>query len=380
MLSARFHDYDGVLSWSAAASWRLRSGVETSTTPSWRKQAKQACALQRVPGELLLEVKNLQTHFSLDQGVIKAVDGVDLRVAQGETLALVGESGCGKTVTALSILRLIDEPGRIAGGSITFKGQDLLRLTESEMLRIRGKEIAMVFQEPMSSLNPVLTVGDQVAEAVQVHLKKSKKEALRLATAVLRAVGIPDPDRRIADYPHQLSGGACQRLMIAMALSCNPSLLIADEPTSSLDGITQAQILDVLARLKAEFNLSLLLITHNLGLVAQFADRVAVMYTGKIVEDAPVNAIFKDPKHPYTVGLLNSIPRISHGNPRVRRVKFRSIDGNVPDLLALPPGCTFAPRCPDRMAKCPMSFPEPTPLDARHIVRCFKFDPQAVPD
>ena len=248
------------------------------------------------------------------------------------------------------------------------------------MLRIRGKEIAMVFQEPMSSLNPVLTVGDQVAEAVQVHLKKSKKEALRLATAVLRAVGIPDPDRRIADYPHQLSGGACQRLMIAMALSCNPSLLIADEPTSSLDGITQAQILDVLARLKAEFNLSLLLITHNLGLVAQFADRVAVMYTGKIVEDSPVNAIFKDPKHPYTVGLLNSIPRISHGNPRVRRVKFRSIDGNVPDLLALPPGCTFAPRCPDRMAKCPMSFPEPTPLDARHIVRCFKFDPQAVPD
>ena len=289
---------------------------------------------------VLLDVKNLKTYFHLEEGTVKAVDDVSFHIDEGETLGLVGESGCGKSVTSLSVMRLLSPPGKIEGGTITFKGQALLDLPEKEMRKIRGNEISMIFQEPMTSLNPVFTVGNQIAEAIKLHQKKNRHEAMEEAVRMLRAVAIPDPEKRVRDYPHQLSGGMRQRVMIAMALSCNPSLLIADEPTTALDVTIQAQILDILAKLKKDFRLSLLLITHDLGVIAEVADRVAVMYTGKIVEEASVHDIFKNPKHPYTEGLLRSIPGTHKqtGGEKVDRLPTNK--GKVPVLLHRPPGCS----------------------------------------
>ena len=299
----------------------------------------------------LLDVRNLETHFLLEDGAVRAVDKVSFQVMPGETVALVGESGCGKSVTALSVMRLVSPPGRTVGGQILFQGTDLLQLRENEMRKIRGNEIAMIFQEPMTSLNPVFTVGDQIAEAIVLHQKKSKKDALKDAADMLDKVAIPDPHRRVRDYPHQMSGGMRQRVMIAMALSCNPKLLIADEPTTALDVTIQAQILDILNRLQEEYHLSVLLITHDMGVVAETCRRVVVMYTGRVVEEAPVRELFKTPKHPYTRGLLKSIPKpFVEGEERPTRLP--TIEGNVPDLLELPKGCKFRPRCPDAFDKC----------------------------
>ena len=299
----------------------------------------------------LLDVRNLETHFILEDGVVRAVDKVSFQVAPGETVALVGESGCGKSVTALSIMRLVAPPGRVVGGQILFEGTDLLRLKEEEMRKIRGNEIAMIFQEPMTSLNPVFTVGDQIAEAIMLHQRKGRREAMKDAADMLDKVAIPDPHRRVRDYPHQMSGGMRQRVMIAMALSCNPRLLIADEPTTALDVTIQAQILDILNRLQEEYELSVLLITHDMGVVAETCKRVVVMYTGRVVEAAPVRPLFKAPKHPYTQGLLRSIPKpFVEGAERPTRLP--TIEGTVPDLLELPQGCKFRPRCPEAFDRC----------------------------
>ncbi len=297
--------------------------------------------------DILLEVRNLETRFETDEGTVTAVDGASWFVRRGETLALVGESGCGKSATALSILRLIpNPPGKIAGGEIRFadgpsgRSQDLLTLPEDAMRRVRGNRIAMIFQEPMSALNPVLTIGYQIAEAVELHQNAKRREALAVAVNMLGKVGIPAPEQRIRDYPHQLSGGMQQRVMIAMALSCNPALLIADEPTTALDVTVQAQILDVLRDMQAATGMSIVFITHDLGVVAQIADRVCVMYAGKVVESAPVEGIFAHPAHPYTQGLLRSLPRMG---PRRRRLDV--IRGSVPDPIDFPEGCRFHPRC-----------------------------------
>ena len=325
---------------------------------------------------VLLEVKNLKTSFHLEEGIVRAVDDVSFTINEGETLGLVGESGCGKSVTSLSVMRLVSPPGRIEGGHMLFKGRDLVKLPEKDMRKIRGNEISMIFQEPMTSLNPVFTVGNQIAEAIQLHQKKSKREAMAEAVRMLRAVSIPDPDRRVNEYPHQMSGGMRQRVMIAMALSCNPSLLIADEPTTALDVTIQAQILDILAKLKKDFRLSLLLITHDLGVIAEVADRVAVMYTGKIVEEGTVEAIFARPKHPYTVGLLNSIPKM-HVEGIVKKERLSTIDGMVPDLLHLPPGCAFAPRCSQAVPRCNTAPPPFYPIADGHQARCVLYDGSA---
>jgi oligopeptide/dipeptide ABC transporter ATP-binding protein len=317
------------------------------------------------PSSTLLKVEDLTTVFEVDGRSLPAVDHVTLEVREGETLGLVGESGCGKSVTALSILRLVQPPGRIAQGAIHFRGRDLLRLSERDMRRVRGAEISLIFQEPMTALNPVFTIGDQVAEALIVHDKASRRDAMRRAVELLDAVKITEPDRRVHDYPHQLSGGMRQRVLIAMALACNPSLVIADEPTTALDVTIQAQILDLLREMKTRFNLSLLLITHDLGVIAETADRVAVMYAGRIVEEGPVGAIFHDAKHPYTRGLLASIPG---GTPGAR---LRAIQGSVPDIGALPRGCAFAPRCPDRFDRCETAPPERTALGDDRSVRCY---------
>jgi len=307
--------------------------------------------------ETLLDVRNLETSFLLEDGPIRAVDNVSFSVAQGETVALVGESGCGKSVTALSIMRLISPPGRITTGQVLFKGTDLLKLREEEMRRIRGNRIAMIFQEPMTSLNPVFTIGDQIAEAIVLHQKKSSKEAIEEAIRMLDKVAIPDARKRVRDYPHQMSGGMRQRVMIAMALSCNPELLIADEPTTALDVTIQAQILDILNRLQEEYRLSVLLITHDMGVVAETCRKVVVMYTGRVVEEAPVRQLFKDPRHPYTRGLLRSIPKpFTDAGDRTRRLA--TIEGTVPDLTELPAGCKFAPRCSDRFERCEVEPPE----------------------
>ena len=297
---------------------------------------------------VLLDVRNLQTHFEMDEGTVPAVDGVSWSVKRGKTTALVGESGCGKSVTALSIMRLIPTPpGRIVGGQILFRDDptvapfDLLTLTERQMRRIRGNRVAMVFQEPMSSLNPVLTIGHQIAEAVELHQKVSHKEAVDVAVAMLEKVGIAAPRQRFGEYPHQMSGGMRQRVMIAMALSCNPSLLIADEPTTALDVTVQAQILDLLCELQQATGMSMVIITHDLSVVAQVADQVCVMYAGKIVERAGVHELFSNPLHPYTQGLLRSLPRMSQR----RRSRLEVIPGSVPDPLRFPPGCRFHPRC-----------------------------------
>lgn len=292
--------------------------------------------------EKLVEIRNLKTHFHTEDGVVPAVDGVSMYVNKGETLGVVGESGCGKSVTSLSVMRLIpNPPGRIVEGEILFEGEDLLKKSEPEMRKIRGNDISMIFQEPMTSLNPVYTVGDQIAEAIELHQGLSKKEALQKAVEMLRLVGIPLPERRVHEYPHQLSGGMRQRVMIAMALSCNPKLLIADEPTTALDVTIQAQILELMKKLKKELGMAIMLITHDLGVVAEMCERIVVMYAGKIVEEADAVSLFKNPIHPYTEGLLRSIPRLD-GN----RSKLHVIEGVVPNPLNLPRGCRFHPRCP----------------------------------
>jgi len=317
----------------------------------------------------LLEIKGLKTYFFTRKGVVKAVDGVDLCIGEGDTLGLVGESGCGKSMTALSIMRLVPEPmGHIVEGSILFEGKDLVKMTEPEMRKIRGNRISMVFQEPMTSLNPVLKIGIQIAEAIQLHQEVSTREAWERSIEMLRLVGIPSPQSRVNEYPHQMSGGMRQRVMIAMALSCHPKLMIADEPTTALDVTIQAQILDLINNLKEKVGSSILLITHNLGVVAEVAQYVGVMYAGHIVEYADVVRLFKDPKHPYTVGLFESIPK---KKGRGRREKLQAIPGLVPDLLGLPSGCKFQDRCSRVMSRCKGENPPWVDLDGGHQVRCW---------
>ncbi len=311
--------------------------------------------------ESLLSVSELRTHFYTDEGIVKAVDQVHFSIRKRETLGIVGESGCGKSVTALSIMRLIPEPpGRIVGGEIWFEDKNLMKVTAGEMRKIRGNKISMIFQEPMTSLNPVFTIGYQIAEAIRRHQDLSKPEALDKAVEMLQTVGISSPERRINEYPHQMSGGMRQRVMIAMALSCNPGLLIADEPTTALDVTIQAQILDLMNKLKEEFGAAILLITHDLGVIAEMAQNVIVMYAGKIVESAVVDAMFEEPLHPYTRGLLGSIPS---EEIILERKKLNEIPGIVPNLAELPPGCPFHPRCQEEMEICAREIPrlfEPT--------------------
>jgi len=297
----------------------------------------------------LLEVRDLRTYFYTQEGTVKAVDGTTYSVEEGETLGLVGESGCGKSVSALSILRLIPQPpGKIVSGQILFEGRDILKLDEDELRRIRGGKIAMVFQEPMTSLNPVLTIGRQMTEAIELHLGLKGKAARDRAAELLEMVGIPEARARLDDYPHQFSGGMRQRVMIAMAMSCNPKLLLADEPTTALDVTIQAQILEIMARLTREFGTAVIIITHNLGVVARYADRVNVMYAGKVIESAAATELYKNPKHPYTVGLLNSVPRLD----QKRKEKLQPIEGLPPDLAHLPPGCALYPRCSHLKDRC----------------------------
>jgi oligopeptide/dipeptide ABC transporter ATP-binding protein len=299
----------------------------------------------------LLEVQNLQTHFPTRAGLVKAVNDVSFYIDAGELLGLVGESGCGKSITALSIMRLIAPPGKIAAGSIKFKDEELTTASVERLREIRGNDIAMIFQDPMTSLNPVYTVGEQIAEALRLHRKLNKKQAWEASIAAMKEVAIPDPARRVNDYPHQLSGGMRQRVMIAMALACDPELLIADEPTTALDVTIQAQILELLDNLRKTRKLAVLLITHDLGVVAEVADRVAVMYTGKIVEESGVEEIFRQPKHPYTQGLLRSVPKLRvFGDEKATRLS--TIQGTVPSPTNLPDGCHFAPRCEYRMDIC----------------------------
>jgi len=317
----------------------------------------------------LLTVENLQTYFFTDAGVVRAVDGVSFRIAPGETLGVVGESGCGKTVTALSILRLVpDPPGRIVGGRVAFEGTELLALDPERMRKMRGSAISMIFQEPMTSLNPVFTVGDQIAEGVRLHQGLSRRAAWEKAVEMLRLVQMPDPERRVREYPHQLSGGMRQRVMIAMALSCGPRLLIADEPTTALDVTIQAQILELLVRLKEEMGMAVMLITHDLGVIADTAQRVVVMYAGRVVEEAPVRDLFANPRHPYTQGLLNSIPSLEKGAGG--RERLQAIPGLVPSLLDLPPGCRFSDRCHLAVPECRAAEPELRQVGAQHRARC----------
>ena len=319
--------------------------------------------------KLLLAVKDLKTYFFTEDGIVKAVDGVDFEVYQGETLGIVGESACGKSVTAFSIMRLLDYPGKTVGGEVIFKGENLLKKTEDEMRRIRGKEIAMIFQEPMTALNPVLTVGFQISEALMTHFKISKEEVMKKSVELLKKVGIPIPEQRVNEYPHQLSGGMRQRAMIAMAMSCDPSLLIADEPTTALDVTIQAQILDLMRSLLQEFNGSLIMITHDLGVIAEIADRIAVMYAGKVVEYADKKTIFHNPLHPYTFGLLTSIPRLD-----VEIKRLNVIPGIVPNPLHFPTGCKFNPRCRFATNKCREEEPPLIKIEEGHLVRCWNVD------
>ncbi|HKU98400.1 MAG TPA: ABC transporter ATP-binding protein [Vineibacter sp.] len=319
--------------------------------------------------ERLLEIRGLKTHFATDDGMVQAVDGVDIRIDRGETVGVVGESGCGKTVTALSALKLIAmPPGRIVEGQILWQGRDLVPLGPDEMRKIRAKEIAIVFQEPMTSLNPVYTVGDQIAEVIRLHEGLGRKAALERAAEMLRVVNIPNPQRRVRDYPHQFSGGMRQRVMIAMALSCNPKLLIADEPTTALDVTIQAQILELLAEMKSKFGMAVMLITHAMGVVAETAQRVVVMYAGKVVEEAPVGELFRAPRHPYTQGLIRSIPRIDTAS--VKKTRLEAIAGVVPSLLNPPVGCRFAPRCKHARASCFESPPPLRDVGPGHKVAC----------
>lgn len=320
--------------------------------------------------EKLLEVKNLRTYFYTEDGVIPAVDGVDFYIKPGETLGVVGESGCGKSVTSTSILRLVpNPPGKILDGSqINYAGKDILTLPESEMRKIRGNDISMIFQEPMTSLNPVFRIGDQIGEVLLLHQGMNKAQARTKAIEMLKLVGIPRPEKVVDDFPHSLSGGMRQRAMIAMAMACNPKLLIADEPTTALDVTIQAQILELMNKLKKETNASIMLITHNLGVVAETCQRVIVMYAGKIVEEGDVYSIFEKPKHPYTVGLLNSIPSVE-----IRQNKLESIPGVVPNPLNMPKGCRFEPRCSKAMDICRNNQPKLSVLGEERTVRCFLY-------
>ncbi len=321
----------------------------------------------------ILQIESLKTYFFTFEGVARAVDDVSFDLAKGEILGVVGESGCGKSVTAQSVMRLIPEPpGRIVQGHIRFDGRDLVTLAPEQMRTIRGRRIAMIFQEPMSSLNPVYTVGDQIGEMFRRHLGLSRRESLARAVEMLRRVQIPAPEKRVQAFPHQLSGGMRQRAMIAMALACNPEILIADEPTTALDVTIQAQILDLMLQLRADYQTAVMMITHDLGVIAEMAQRVVVMYAGKVVETASTAVLFEDPKHPYTRGLLQSIPQLGerarHGRRRLREIK-----GMVPSLYDLPEGCRFYPRCPERLEICRTQLPEMLDTGAGHAVRCWLY-------
>jgi peptide/nickel transport system ATP-binding protein len=319
--------------------------------------------------EALLDIRDLKTWFKTDDGLVQAVDGVSIRIDRGETVGIVGESGCGKTVTARSVLKLIDmPPGRFEGGQILWKGRDLIPLGPAEMDKIRATEIGMVFQEPMTSLNPVYTVGDQIAEVLRQHEKLSYKQAIERATEMLKLVNIPNPEKRVHDYPHQFSGGMRQRVMIAMALVCKPKLLIADEPTTALDVTIQAQILELMQEMKERLGMSIMLITHAMGVVAETCQRVVVMYAGKVVEEAPVEALFGDPRHPYTKGLIRSIPRVDRAATSKERLE--AIPGSVPSLLNPAPGCRFAGRCKFVMDVCRSAMPPLKEVAPGHRVRC----------
>ncbi|MFM9941745.1 MAG: ABC transporter ATP-binding protein [Hyphomicrobiaceae bacterium] len=342
----------------ASAAARSPSGPNLSATPS------------------VLEVDNLQTHFFTTSGVVRAVDGVSYSVKAGETLGVVGESGCGKSVTALSILRLIaSPPGRVVGGEIRFEGRNLLKLPMPEMEAIRGNDISMIFQEPMTSLNPLFTIGHQIAESISVHQGLSRREAMTKSIEMLRRVSIPEPERRAAAYPHQMSGGMRQRVMIAMALSCNPKVLIADEPTTALDVTIQAQILQLMRELQDSLGMAIVLITHDMGVVAENCDRVVVMYAGRKVEEAPVEALFERPGHPYTEGLLGSIPSVdAAADPLAARGRLAEIKGMVPSLLRRVDGCSFAPRCKYATDHCRAVAPSLVEHRPGRLVACWQAD------
>ena len=319
----------------------------------------------------ILEVNGLRTHFETERGTVRAVDGVDITVGPGQTLGVVGESGCGKTVLALSILRLVPAPpGRIVGGSVILDGRDLLAISDEEMHRVRGREISMIFQEPMTSLNPVFRIGEQIAEVFRLHRDMSRREALTQSVEMLRKVGIPSPETRVRDYPHQMSGGMRQRVMIAMALACRPRVMLADEPTTALDVTIQAQMIDLIGRLQSETGTSVILITHDLGVIADATQEVAVMYAGQIVERSTTRELFTSPLHPYTVGLMGSIPRME--GPAGRGAFLKAIRGTVPPLYDLPPGCRFQDRCPDIFSVC-RSEPVLQLNRPGHAVRCWKY-------
>jgi peptide/nickel transport system ATP-binding protein len=320
--------------------------------------------------DTLLSVEGLRTHFFTNDGTVRAVDGVNFSLKERETMGLVGESGCGKSITALSVMRLLSRPGRSVAGRIMFQGRNLLEISEEEMEDVRGNDIAMIFQEPMTSLNPVFRVGDQIKESIQRHLGLSENDAMNRVVDLFKQVGIPSPERRIGDYPHEMSGGMRQRVMIAMALACKPRLLIADEPTTALDVTIQAQILELIKELKESENMGVIMITHDLGVIAEVADHVAVMYAGKVVEDAPVDEIYAAPKHPYTQGLLASIP-----SPDKLGRRLDVIKGVVPHPLNLPPGCSFAPRCPQRFpdGTCDAAFPALAGVSRTHRVACYLY-------
>ncbi len=321
----------------------------------------------------ILEIKRLKTQFFTEAGVVRAVDGVDLVVKRGEVLGLVGESGCGKSVTSLSIMRLISQPGRIVEGQIIFDNQDLVKLPESRMMGLRGNRISMIFQQPQSSLNPVFRVGDQISEVLSIHQNVEKEEGEKRAIELLKMVGIPEPESRAKAYPHELSGGMAQRVMIAMALACVPELLIADEPTTALDVTIQAQILDLMRKLRSDLETSIILITHDLGVVAEMCDRVDVMYAGRIVEKASVVELFQSPKHPYTEALIGSTPVLGQADK-----ELTTIPGTVPNLIDLPPGCKFAPRCTARvehnLEKCTVEEPELKEIAPNHYARCWLYE------
>lgn len=319
----------------------------------------------------LLEVKDLATYFFTQDGVVKAVDGISYDLAEGEVLGVVGESGCGKSVHALSIMRLVaNPPGRTVAGDITFEGENLLEMDDAEMRHIRGNRIAMVFQEPMTSLNPVLTIGRQLTETLELHQGMGKQQARNRAAELLQTVGIPDANQRLSDYPHQFSGGMRQRVMIAMALSCNPRLIIADEPTTALDVTIQAQILELMRDLAKEFGTAMIIITHNLGVVARYAHRVVVMYAGKIIETGSAADIYGNPRHPYTMALLNSVPRLDASE----RIRLDAIEGLPPDLVDLPQGCAFAPRCKFAYERCTQEVPTLVETDTNHTSACWRHE------
>jgi len=319
----------------------------------------------------ILDVRNLRVRFDTLEGSVSAVDGVDFFLGKGETLGIVGESGCGKSVTALSILRLVPcPPGRIFSGKILFEGEDLLAAPKDRLREIRGRQISMIFQEPMTSLNPVFTVGHQIAETFMTHQKMNRRDAMEAATRMLRLVQLPSPEKRVREYPHQLSGGMRQRVMIAMALACNPKILIADEPSTALDVTIQAQILDLMIQLQKDLGTAIVLITHDLGVIAETAQRVIVMYTGKIVEMGDVKAIFKEARHPYTKGLLQSVPQLGRRS-KYGKTRLQEIPGSVPSLYSMPPGCLFSPRCPWSMEICKKEIPGLKTIGNHHSVRCW---------